>query len=109
MSNEHMFLYNVTVKVDHLVHNKWLAWMKVVHIPHMMDTGCFLEYTISRLLGTDESDGFTYSIQYLAKSFSTYQIYEEKFAAKMQKEHYDEFKDQFVAFRTIMKVVERGD
>jgi len=103
-----MILYNVTVKVNHQIHDNWLAWMKVVHLPAMMATGLFSEYTISRLLGTDESDGFTYSVQYLAKDFAAYQTYQEKHAADMQKQHQTQYPDQFVAFRTIMKVIERG-
>jgi hypothetical protein len=104
-----MILYNVTVKIDHTSHNEWLAWMKVVHLPEMMQTGMFLEYTISRLLGTDETEGFTYSIQYLARDFGAYQEYQEKHAAEMQRKHHERYQEKYVAFRSIMKVVERGD
>ncbi|MEM1216763.1 MAG: DUF4286 family protein [Bacteroidota bacterium] len=104
-----MILYNVTLKIDHEVHRKWLAWMKVVYLPNMMKTGLFLEYTISRLLGTDEVDGFTYSIQYLTKDFSDYQIFQEKHAARMQRALHEEYEGKYVVFRTIMKVVERGE
>lgn len=101
-------LYNVTIKIDHEVHNDWLAWMKRVHMPAMIDTGYFEEYTMSRLMGSDETDGFTYSIQYLAPSFSAYQEYQEKQAAAMQKSHHAKFQSKYVAFRTLMKVVDRG-
>lgn len=104
-----MILYNVTVQIDHSSHNEWLAWMKVVHLPEMMQTGMFLEYTISRLLGTDETEGFTYSIQYLARDFSAYQEYQEKHAAEMQRKHHERYQEKYVAYRSIMKVVERGD
>ncbi|MEL6656425.1 MAG: DUF4286 family protein [Bacteroidota bacterium] len=104
-----MILYNVTIKVEHDVHKDWLAWMKVVHLPAMMKTGYFLEYTISRLMGTDESDGFTYSIQYLLNDFSSYQDYQQTEAANMQRKHHNRYKDKYVAFRTIMKVIERGE
>ncbi|MBV6655248.1 MAG: DUF4286 family protein [Mameliella sp.] len=98
-------LYNVTVKIDHAVHEDWLRWMRRVHIPAVMETGMFLEHRISRLLGTDESDGFTYSIQYLCPNFTTYQLYQEKHAYHLQKDHQDRYKDKFVAFRTLMKVL----
>lgn len=104
-----MILYNVTIKIEHGVHNDWLAWMKVVHLPEMMETGYFLEYTISRLMGTDETDGFTYSIQYLMNDFSAYQDYQKNEAAAMQAKHHGRYKDKYVAFRTIMKVIEKGD
>lgn len=100
-------LYNVTIQIEHGVHQEWLSWMKRVHMPAMLDTGYFEEYTISRLMGNDETTGFTYSIQYLAPSFSAYQEYQEKQAAAMQKSHNDKFKDHYVAFRSLMKVIER--
>ena len=104
-----MILYNVTIQIDHASHNDWLAWMKVVHLPEMMQTGMFAEYTISRLLGTDETEGFTYSIQYLAHDFGAYQEYQEKYAADLQRKHHERYQEKYVAFRSIMKVVERGD
>ncbi len=102
-------LYNVTIQIEHAVHDEWLAWMKRVHIPAMLDTAYFEEYTISRLMGNDETMGFTYSIQYLAPSFSAYQEYQEKQAMAMQKSHNEKFKDRYVAFRSLMKVIERGE
>lgn len=104
-----MILYNVTIKVEHDIHKDWLAWMKVVHLPDMMKTGYFIEYTISRLMGTDESDGFTYSIQYLMPNFAAYQDYQQEHAASMQRKHHARYENKYVAFRTIMKVIERGE
>lgn len=104
-----MILYNVTIKIEHDIHNDWLAWMKVVHLPDMMKTGYFIEYTISRLMGTDESDGFTYSIQYLMPNFAAYQDYQQEHAASMQRKHHARYENKYVAFRTIMKVIERGE
>lgn len=104
-----MILYNVTIKIDHESHKDWLAWMKVVHLPEVMQTGKFIEYTISRMLGTDETDGFTYSIQYLAHDFTAYQEYQEHFAANLQRKHHERYQEKYVAFRSIMKVVERRD
>lgn len=101
-------LYNVTIQIEHSVHNEWLAWMKRVHMPAMIDSGFFEEYTISRLMGNDETGGFTYSIQYLAPNFSAYQEYQEKHAAAMQKSHDQKFKGKYVVFRSIMKVIEQG-
>lgn len=102
-----MILYNITIKVDHAIHSEWLAFMKVVQMPAMMETGLFLEYTISRLLGTDETDGFTYSIQCLSPDFSAYQMYQEKHATRLQKQLSEKYGGKYVDFRTIMKVIER--
>ncbi len=99
-------LYNVTVKVEIEVHLQWLNWMKRVHIPEVMATGKFEEYKICRLMGVDEVDGITYAIQYLCPNMVTFQLYQEKDAYRLQKVHYQKFNDQFVAFRTVMQVIE---
>lgn len=100
-------LYNVTIQIEHSVHNEWLSWMDRVHMPAMLDTGYFEEYTLSRLMGNDETTGFTYSIQYLAPSFSAYQEYQEKQALAMQQSHHEKFNGKYVVFRTLMKVIKR--
>ena len=102
-----MILYNVTVKVSNDVHQKWLDWMKSVHIPDVMKTGLFLENKILRVMNHEqEQDGFTYAIQYYCEGMMEYNQYQENHADKLQKEHTEMFKDKFVAFRTIMKVID---
>ena len=98
-------IYNVTVKLDHDIHLEWLQWMKRVHIPAIMETGMFIEYKICRLMGVDESDGVTYDVQYLSPNMTTYQLYQEKHAYHLQKDHIERYKGKFVAFRTLMRVV----
>ena len=79
--------------------------MKAVHIPDVLKTGCFNDHKICRLLNQDESEGFTYAIQYLCESMETVQKYQESYAPKLQQEHTDRYKGRFVAFRTLMEEV----
>ncbi len=104
-----MILYNVTVKVEHGTHDDWLGWMKDLHIPDVMATGLFLEYRMSRLLGMDETDGITYSIQYLLANMEDYQEYHAEHAARLQADHQERYKGRYVAFRTMMQVVSHGN
>ncbi len=46
-----MIIYNVTININHDVHDNWLDWMRSVHIPDVMATGMFLESKMLRLLG----------------------------------------------------------
>ena len=101
-----MIIYNVTVKIEHSVHDEWLDWMKNIHIPDVMDTGLFSENRICRLLSVDDTDGVTYAIQYGCKDLAIYEKYQKEFASALQKDHTDRFKDKFVAFRTIMETVD---
>lgn len=99
-----MIVYNVTVNVDHDVHDEWLKWMKEVHIPDVMATGFFTENRMFRLL-VDEEQGTSYSIQYTCDSIEQYNSYREQHAPRLQKEVADRYKDKFVAFRTLLERV----
>ena len=98
--------YNVTVKVEHEIHDEWLQWMKEIHVPDVMKTGKFLESKICLLLGMEEEEGITYSFQYIAADMDTFQSYQSEFANNLQKEHTDRYKGKYVAFRSLMEIKE---
>lgn len=100
-----MILYNITFKVEHGIHTEWVRWMKIAYIPKMMDTGKFIEHKLCRLMGVDEEDGITYALQFLCPNMVTFQLFQEKDAYAIQKEHALKYKDRYVSFATIMKVV----
>jgi len=100
-----MFIYNVTIKVANAVSNEWLDWLKEEHIPDVMATGCFCEHTILRLMEVDDSEGPTYAIQYKAESKSAYNNYIEKHAQLLRQKSFDKWGDNFIAFRSIMQIV----
>ena len=100
-----MIIYNVTIKLDHSIHESWINWLKEEHVPEVINTGCFTKATILRLLETDDSDGPTYAIQYFAESKSFYNRYIEKFAGVMREKSFEKWGDKFIAFRSVMEVV----
>ena len=100
-----MIIYNVTVKIDHDVHDDWLQWMRSTHIPKVLNTKCFTEHRLSKVL-VEEEDGLTYSIQYSCPDMETLERYQQEFAPQLQQEHTERYKDKFVAFRTLLEVVE---
>jgi len=100
-----MIIYNVTYKIDHKVNEDWVRWMRRVYIPMMMDTGKFDEYKFCQLMGVDESDGLTYSLQFQSPNMITFQLFQEKDAYSLQKAHSVRYEGHFVSFATTMKVV----
>lgn len=99
-----MIIYNVTIKIDKDVHDEWLQWMKTIHIPEVMETGCFIENKMCRIL-VDDEDGINYSIQYTAQNMANYLDYMNNKALTLQKKHTDKYLNKFVAFRTLLQVV----
>lgn len=101
-----MILYNVTVKIEPEIKEEWLQWMKSKHIPEVMATGNFTHYRLCRLLEQNDEEEITYVIQYLCNSAAHYNRYIEHHAPLLQKKHHEKFKNHFVAFRTVMEVLD---
>lgn len=100
-----MFIYNVTVNIADDVHNDWLKWMKEVHIPDVIKTGCFIDSQILKVLYV-EDEGHTYSIQYKFLDMTDIERYQKEFGPKLQAEHTAKFKDKYAAFRTLLQIVD---
>ncbi len=100
-----MIVYNVTIKTDHSIADKWLAWLKEEHMPAIINTGCFTHATILRLLEVDETEGPTYAVQYHAESKALYNQYIQKFSEEMRNKGFEKWGNRFIAFRSVMQVV----
>lgn len=101
-----MIVYNVTIKLNWFIHDAWLAWMKNEHIPDIINTGCFTHAQLVRLLETDDTEGPTYATQYYAVAKNNYDAYIAEYASAMRQKGFDKWGNQFVAFRSLMQVVQ---
>ena len=98
-----MIVYNVTIKLDWSIHDAWLAWMKEEHMPEMVQTGCFTQFQLLRLLEVDEEEGPTYAAQYFAESKAEYNRYIETYANSMREKGLSKWGNRFIAFRSVMQ------
>ena len=103
-----MIIYNVTLSIDEEVSADWLVWMQETHIPSIMDTGCFMECRLSKILGEQEG-GTAYSVMYLARDQAALDGYNITHAPDMQKAHADRFAGKFSAFRTSLELIKQFD
>lgn len=100
-----MLLYNVTVKIEHDLHEDWLHWMRDTHIPDVMATGLFESHRLCKVLGDDDAHGVTYAVQYACSDLETFTQYQQLHAPRLQAEHAARYQDRYVAFRTLLEVV----
>ena len=100
-----MFIYNVTVQVDKNIAEQWLNWLQQEHIPELMSTGCFSHAQVVKLLNVDESEAITYAIQYYSASSELIDKYLNEYATEIRNKTVAKWSDRFVAFRTIMEVI----
>ena len=101
-----MIVYNITLKIDPEIESEWVQWQQQEHIPEVMATGLFNEYRFFHLLEQDETDGITYIVQYFASSMDDYKHYIENFAPLLREKALSKWGDRFIAFRTIMQLVQ---
>lgn len=101
-----MIIYNVTVNIDHSMHDEWLKWMNEIHIPDVMKTGLFLDHRMLKVIGDEDSGGTTYAIQYTCRNLVDFKKYETDFAPGLRREHQEKFGDKFVSFRTLLELVQ---
>ncbi|HET6993500.1 MAG TPA: DUF4286 family protein [Chitinophagaceae bacterium] len=99
-----MIVYNISMKVDLSIEKEWVAWQKNEHIPDIMATGQFTDYKFYRLL-EEENDAATYVIQYFAPDIQHYNKYMDSFAVGLRKKAFDKWGNKFIAFRSVMQVV----
>ena len=97
-----MISYNVSVTIDSEIEQEWVEWMKTIHIPDVMATGCFTEYRFYKLMKPEDEEGLTFIMQYKALTMDDYHRYSTDQAPALQQETHKRYKDRFVAFRTIM-------
>lgn len=100
-----VFIYNVTVNVADEIHADWMDWMKSIHMPGVMKTGCFVDSQMLKVLYV-EDEGHTYSIQYRFLEMSDIEDYQKNFASALQAEYKSRYGDRYTAFRTLLQVVE---
>ena len=98
-------IYNVTVKVEKSIADEWLQWLISEHAPQIIATHCFTKFTALKLLEYDEEESTTYAVQYFSNNIKDYQRYINEFAERFRKESFDKWGNKFIAFRTVMEVI----
>jgi Domain of unknown function (DUF4286) len=98
-------LYNVTVTVETEIEQDWLEWLLNVHVPAVMETGCFQMYRVARLIEPAPPEGTAYTVQYVADSQEDLDRYLELHANRMRRDSHRAFGDRAVAFRSLMEIV----
>ena len=100
-----MILYNVTIILEESAEAEWLSWMQQKHIADVMETNCFTSNKVFKVLESP-NEGVTYSVQYFAEDLKSYQTYRDNFAPEMQAHLQTAFANRYVAFRTIMELID---
>jgi hypothetical protein len=99
-----MIIYSVTITVDAEIESEWFNWMRRIHVPDVVRTGCFIECRICKVIESDSADP-SYVMQYHCRSLDEYHRYRDNFAAALQKEHSDRFTGRFRGARQLLEEI----
>ncbi len=100
-----MYIYNITTKVANKIADEWMHWQKQIHIPETISTGFFYDYRFYELLEQNDEEEKTFVIQYFALELEDYKEYIRNHAPLLRTKAFDKWKNQFIAFRTLLKNV----
>ncbi len=100
-----MYLYNVTTMISWSIHEDWVNWMREKHLPEIMAKGCFSSFHFARLLDTDETEGPTYTVQFMAPSREQYDTYMAEYATALRKDVAETWGDNYTSFRSLLQLV----
>ena len=101
-----MIVYNISCKVRWDILEEWLTWQLGEQIPAMLATRLFDDYQLYRLLEQDEEEGPTFVIQLFTSSTERYDQFMTQFAPALQQAAWDKWGNGFIAFRTLMELVQ---
>jgi hypothetical protein len=99
-------VYAVTLCIDGEIVEEWLEWMRTVHVPEVLHTGCFHHCTIQRDDGAARPDGrVTFVLEYLAASAARVELYQREYAPELQRAHSSRYAGRFEASRSVRTLV----
>jgi hypothetical protein len=99
-----MIIYSVTITLEAAIEADWSSWMREVHVPDVLGTGCFSECRICKRVDPAE-EGVTYLLQYRSPSLARYQHYRDNFAPALQKKHTDRYAGRFRGSRQLLEEI----
>lgn len=99
-----MIIYSVEITIDAGIESEWLDWMRRIHIPDVVRTGCFSECRTYKVADSAAADPI-YVLHYHCRSLEEYHHYRDSFAPALQKEHSDRFAGRFRGSRQVLEEV----
>ncbi|MES1216052.1 MAG: DUF4286 family protein [Bacteroidota bacterium] len=100
-----MIVYNISFKINPDIETEWVQWQQQEHIPEIMAYGQFTDFKFYRLLEPEQEDGLVYIVQYFSHSLDNYYHHINNIAPIYQQKALEKWGEQFIAFRTLMQVV----
>lgn len=99
-----MYIFNTTFNLELSILKEFKDKIEKEFIPEILDTGLFNKAIFTEILGQEDSNGKTYSLQLFCPSrshFNQYKKFHEGYFIELAKP----YKGKLVYFQTLMEIV----
>lgn len=100
-----MLIFNTTYKVTTDFTEKWLNWIRNDHVPFMLKPGVFSNPQIAKVVGSEDEEGVSYSVQFHIADMNTLIAWHNDYALIFQNSCAKEFGTSVNFFSTVLEVV----
>lgn len=101
-----MLIFNTTYKVSLKIKDKWLNWTKESHIPFMLQSGNFTKAQITKIVGSEDEEGISYSVQFHIDDMDMLMIWHKNNASIFQSNCAAIFGSEVSFFSTVLELID---
>jgi hypothetical protein len=101
-----MLIFNTTYKVSSSISNSWLEWIQLHHIPFMLADKQFSRPQIAKIVGSEDEQGVSYSVQFDIADMPTLMNWHKQNATQFQQNFQKAFGNDVQFFSTVLEVID---
>ena len=102
-----MTVYNETIIFEDASYDNWIAYMKQVHIPAVMNTGYFDSYKILNVIDSP-NEGVTTCVQYNTDSEERFAQFYNQHLHALHSSHHEIYENKYVLYSSLMETIAEG-
>lgn len=101
-----MLIFNTTYKVSSSITDSWIKWVQLNHIPFMLADNQFSRPQIAKIVGSEDEQGVSYSVQFHIADMPTLMLWHKQNATQFQQNFQKAFGNEVQFFSTVLEVVD---
>jgi len=101
-----MLIFNTTYKVPNEDIELWLNWITEQHIPFMLQSGSFSKSQVAKIVGSDDEEGTSYSVQFYIVDMDALMYWHKENATKFQNNCAAKFGNSVSFFSTVLEIID---
>jgi Domain of unknown function (DUF4286) len=100
-----MLIFNTTFLVSDRYYGSWLKWSREFLIPFMLESGEFTQPQVAKVLGADDEEGTSFSVQFHIADMDKLVSWNAEYAERFQTEVSTRFGEEVLFFSTILEII----